>query len=52
MRTFITYEMLQGEQIEKGEAQSKAAEIQEEQGLKKHNEIIEKLAKYKKVGLI
>lgn len=52
MKTFVTYEMLRGEQIEKGESQSKAAMAQEEQGHKNRDEIVEKLARYKKAGLI
>ena len=52
MKTFVTYEMLRGEQIEKGESQSKAAISQEEQGHKNRDEIVEKLARYKKAGLI
>ena len=52
MKTFVTYEMLRGEQIEKGESQSKAAIAQEEQGHKNRDEIVEKLARYKKAGLI
>ena len=52
MKTFITYEMLRGEQIEKGEAQSKAAKQQEEQEHKNRNDIVERLARYKKAGLM
>ena len=33
MKTFVTYEMLRGKQIEKGENQSRAAKVQEEEGL-------------------
>ena len=46
MKTFITYDMLRGEQVEKGESQSKAAKVQEEEGLKTYKEIIDKLLKY------
>lgn len=46
MKTFITYEMLRGEQVEKGESQSKAAKVQEEEGFKTYKEIIDKLLKY------
>lgn len=52
MKTFITCEMLRGEQIEKGEARSKAAKQQEEQGHKNRNDIVERLARYKKAGLM
>lgn len=52
MKTFVTYEMLRGEQIEKGESQSKAAIAQEEQGHKNRDEIVEKIAQYKKAGLM
>lgn len=52
MKTFVTYEMLRGDQIEKGEAQSQAAIKQEEEGMKTYSEIIDKLSKYKKAGLI
>ena len=46
MKTFITYEMLRGEQIEKGENQSRAAKVQEEEGFKTYKEIIDKLVQY------
>ena len=46
MKTFITYDMLRGEQVEKGESQSKAAKVQEEEGFKTYKEIIDKLLKY------
>ncbi len=46
MKTFITYEMLRGEQVEKGDSLSKAAIIQEKEGLKVYKEIIDKLVKY------
>ena len=52
MKTFITYDMLRGEQIDKGEAQSKAAKLQEEEGQKTITEIINKLSIYKKKGLL
>lgn len=52
MRTFITYEMLRGEQIEKGENQSRAAKQQEEESLKTYREVIDKLTKYRKAGLM
>ena len=46
MKTFITYEMLRGEQIEKGENQSRAAKVQEEEGFRNYKEIVDKLVKY------
>ena len=46
MKTFITYEMLRGEQIEKGENQSRAAKVQEEEGFRNCKEIVDKLVKY------
>ena len=46
MKTFITYEMLRGEQIEKGENQSKAAKVQEEEGFRNCKELVDKLVKY------
>ena len=52
MRTFITYEMLRGEQVEKGESQSRAAKVQEEEGFKTSQNIIDKLTKFKKAGLM
>ena len=52
MKTFVTYEMLRGKQIEKGESQIKAAIAQEEMSHQKRNEIVEQLAKYRKAGLI
>ena len=52
MKIFVIYEMFRGEQIEKGESQSKAAIAQEEQGHKKRDEIVEKIARYKKAGLM
>jgi len=52
MRTFITYDMLRGEQVEKGENQTQAAKVQEELGEKNRNEIVEKLSRYKKIGLM
>ena len=52
MRTFITYEMLRGEQIEKGESQSRAAKQQEEEGFKTYSDIIDKLTEYRKAGLM
>ena len=52
MKTFITYDMLRGEQIDKGEAQSKAAKLQEEEGQKTITEIINKLSIFKKKGLL
>ena len=44
--------MLQGEQIGRGEAQSRAAKQQEEQGHKNRYDIVERLARYKKAGLM
>lgn len=52
MRTFITYEMLRGEQVEKGENQSRAAKQQEEDGFTNCKEIVDKLTKYRKAGLM
>ena len=52
MRTFITYEMLRGGQVEKGENQIRAAKIQEEEGFKNCAAIVERLTKYRKAGLI
>ena len=52
MKTFITCEMLRGEQIGKGESQSRDAKQQEEQGHKNRNDIVERLARYKKAGLM
>lgn len=52
MKTFITYEMLRGEQVEKGENQSRAAKIQEEEGFRNRSDIVERLTRYKKAGLI
>ena len=46
MKTFVTYEMLRGEQIEKGENQSRAAKVQEEEGFRNDKEIVDKLVKY------
>ena len=46
MKTFVTYDMLRGEQIEKGENQSRAAKVQEEEAFKTYKEIIDKLVKY------
>ena len=46
MKTFITYDMLRGEQIEKGENQSKAAKVQEEEGFRNCKELVDKLVKY------
>ena len=46
MKTFVTYEMLRGEQIEKGENQSRAAKVQEEEGFRNYKEIVDKLVKY------
>ena len=42
----MAYEMLRGEQVEKGESQSKAAKVQEEEGFKTYKVIIDKLLKY------
>lgn len=52
MRTFITYEMLRGKQVEKSEKQVRAAKEQEEEGFKTYREIVDKLTKLKKVGLM
>lgn len=52
MRTFITYDMLRGEQIEKGDAQNRAAKLQAEEGMKNISEIVTKLSPYKKMGLL
>ena len=52
MRTFITYDMLRGEQVEKGESQSQAAKVQEEQGERNRNDLVERLMRYKKTGLM
>lgn len=52
MRTFITYEMLRSEQVEKGEKQTKAAKAQEEQGEMNRDKIVERLTRYKKAGLV
>ena len=52
MRTFITYDMLRGEQVEKGESQSQAAKMQERQGDMNRDMIVERLSKYRKAGLI
>lgn len=52
MKTFITYEMLRGEQVEKGENQTRAAKIQEEENFRNHTTIVDRLMKYKKAGLI
>ena len=52
MKTFITYEMLRGEQVEKGENQIRAAKTQEEEGFKNCAAIVERLTKYRKAGLI
>ena len=46
MKTFITYDMLRGEQIEKGENQSRAAKMQEEEGFRNCKELVDKLVKY------
>ena len=46
MKTFVTYDMLRGEQIEKGENQSRAAKVQEEEGFRNCKEIVDKLVKY------
>ena len=46
MKTFVTYDMLRGEQIEKGENQSRAAKMQEEEGFRNCKEIVDKLVKY------
>ena len=51
MKTFITYEMLRGEQIEKCDSQSRASIEQEELGMKNRNLITERLTRYKKAGL-
>ena len=45
MKTFITYDMLRGEQVEKGESQSKMAKVQEEDGFKIYKDIVEKILK-------
>ena len=37
---------LRGELVEKGESQSKAVKVQEEEGFKTYKEIIDKLVKY------
>lgn len=52
MKTFITYEMLRGEQVEKGKNQTRVAKIQEEEGFKNCATIVERLTKYRKAGLI
>lgn len=52
MRTFITYDMLRGEQVEKGEKQTQAAKVQEGLGERNRNEIVERLSRYKKIGLM
>ena len=46
MKTFVTYDMLRGEQIEKGENQSRTAKVQEEEGFRNYKEIVDKLVKY------
>ena len=46
MRTFITYDMLRGEQVEIGENQTLAAKVQEELGEKNCNEIVERPSRY------
>ena len=46
MKTFVTYDMLRGEQIEKGENQSRAAKMQEEEGFRNCKELVDKLVKY------
>ena len=46
MKTFVTYDMLRGEQIEKGENQSRAAKVQEEEGFRNYKELVDKLVKY------
>ena len=45
MKTFITYDMLRGEQVEKGESQNKMAKVQEEDGFKIYKDIVERLLK-------
>ena len=49
MKTFITYEMLRGEQVEKGESQSKAAKVQEEEGFQVYKDIVGKLLKNRRL---
>jgi len=49
MKTFITYEMLRGEQIEKGDSQTRAAKAQEAEGHRIYSELIDKLVKYKEI---
>ena len=49
MKTFITYNMLRGEQVEKGESQSKAAKVQEEEGFQVYKDIVEKLLKNRRL---
>lgn len=46
MRTFITYDMLRGEQVEIGENQTLAAKVQEELGEKNRNKIVERPSRY------
>ena len=46
MKTFVTYDMLRGEQIKKGENQSRAAKVQEEEGFRNCKELVDKLVKY------
>ncbi len=45
MKTFITYDMLRGEQVEKGESQNKMAKVQEEDGFRIYKDIVERLLK-------
>ena len=58
MKTFVTYDMLREEQIEKGENQSRAAKMQEEEGFRNCKEIVDKLVnmaytyKYPKEALL
>ena len=49
MKTFITYDMLRGEQVEKGESQSKAAKVQEEEGFQVYKDIVGKLLKNRRL---
>lgn len=49
MKIFIIYEMLRSEQVEK---EKPKARQQEEQGHKNRNDIDERLARYKKAGLM
>mgnify|MGYP006988920776 FL=1 len=45
MRTFVTYDMLRGEQVEKSENQSRAEKIQEEEGIRNCKELVDRLVK-------